>query len=100
MEEQGNMTDAQIEQGLQTWRKMFWVFTIGAILFGTMLLWRHQFSLSELPLLKRNRLTHWIKWQCNGYFYHHPFFRRIRVSTGIDGVDQRVVSKIICHTKS
>ncbi len=32
MEEQGKMTDEQIEQGLQLWKKMFWVFIIGGII--------------------------------------------------------------------
>lgn len=32
MEEQGNLSDSQIEQGLETWRKMFWVFVIGGII--------------------------------------------------------------------
>jgi Protein of unknown function (DUF4199) len=32
MEERGRMTDDQIEQGIQTWKKMFWVFVIGGII--------------------------------------------------------------------
>jgi len=32
MEEQGKLTDDQIEQGVQTWKKMFWVFAIGGII--------------------------------------------------------------------
>lgn len=33
MEERGRLTDDQIEKGLETWRKMFWVFAIGGIIF-------------------------------------------------------------------
>ena len=32
MEEQGKMSDEQIDKGLEIWRKMFWVFTIGGII--------------------------------------------------------------------
>lgn len=32
MEERGNLTEDEIEKGLSTWQKMFWVFAIGGIL--------------------------------------------------------------------
>ena len=33
MEERGNLTEDQINQGMEMARKMFWVFTIGGIMF-------------------------------------------------------------------
>ena len=43
MEERGNLSDAQIDQGIEFTKKFFFPFVIGAILFGYRNIWRNRF---------------------------------------------------------
>jgi hypothetical protein len=86
MEDSGKLTDSEIDQRVGFTKKFFMIIVITTILFGTLIVGAIG-SLIGAAVAKKKPVNPLDQMSCNGYFYHHPFLRRIRIFTGTDGVD-------------